>query len=198
VPPSDAELARQALAGSQAAYTALVGRYASAAVSVAARLVNDRAVAEELAQEAFVRAFARLRTYDPERRFSAWFFQVLHHVAVDHLRRRRLETVSLDALLADGYAGPSASHTSSSPEAEAERSALAAALGDALARIRPDYREAIILRYQQGLAVEEIADILEVPVGTVKTFLHRARKELAGMLSAAGWGPRARETTISS
>jgi RNA polymerase sigma-70 factor (ECF subfamily) len=186
---SDAELARQALAGSQAAYRALVARYAAPAVNTAARLVNDRALAEDIVQEAFVRAFARLRTYDPQRRFSAWFLQVLHNVAVDYLRRKRVETVSLDALQADGYPGPPADASASSPEAEMERGALAAALGDALSRIRSEYREAIILRYQQGLTVEEIADVLKAPEGTVKTYLHRARKELAAILSAAGWNP---------
>jgi RNA polymerase sigma-70 factor (ECF subfamily) len=58
-----------------------------------------------------------------------------------------------------------------------------------LSRIRPEYREAIVLRYQQGLTVVEIADVLQVAEGTVKTFLHRGRKELAAMLSAAGWNP---------
>ena len=71
MPTSDGELARQALAGSQEAYRTLVARYASAAVNMAARLVNDRALAEDLAQEAFVKAFARLKTYDTGRRFSA-------------------------------------------------------------------------------------------------------------------------------
>lgn len=184
--PSDAELVRQALAGSQAAYQALVTRYASAAIGVAARLVRDRALAEDLAQDAFVRAFARLKTFDPTRRFSSWFFQVLHNVAVDHLRRRRLETVSLEQLQSDGYPGPAAA-PSASPDAEAERQSLAAALSEALARIRPDYREAIVLKYQQGLAIEEIAGILQLPEGTVKTHLHRGRKELAAMLEAAGW-----------
>lgn len=189
MPTSDAELVRQALAGSQAAYRTLVARYASAAVNVAARLVNDRALAEDLAQDAFVRACARLETYDPERRFSAWFFQVLHNVAVDHLRRKRLETVSLDALQANGYPGPPTHDPASSPDTELERRALAAAMDDALRRIRSEYREAVVLRYQQGLTVEEIARVLQVPEGTVKTFLHRARKELAAILSAAGWKP---------
>lgn len=192
MPTSDAELARQALGGSQTAYGALVGRYASAAVNVAARLVNDRALAEELAQEAFVRAFSRLATYDPERRFSSWFFQILHNVSVDYLRRRRVETVSLDALLNSGYAGPADDDPASSPETEAERRALAAALADATGRLRHDFREAIVLKYQQGLSVNEIAEILGVPEGTVKTYLHRGRKELAAVLSAAGWGPHNR------
>jgi len=185
VTPSDAELVRQALAGSQPAYRTLVARYASAAITMAARLVHDHAVAEELAQDAFVRAFARLATYDPERRFSAWFFRVLHNVVVDYLRRRRVQSVSLDALRAEGYPDPPES--ASSPEDELERRALGAALGAALSRLRSDYREVIVLRYQQGLAVDEIAEVLQLPEGTVKTFLHRGRKELAAMLEAAGW-----------
>ena len=188
MPTSDAELARRALAGSQAAYSELVERYASAAVNVAVRLVNDRALAQELAQEAFVRAFARLGTFDQERRFSSWFFQILHNVSVDYLRRRRVETVSLDALLTAGHAGP-ADDLERSPESEAERGELAAALSDALGHLRDGFREAVVLKYQQGLSVDEIAAILGVPEGTVKTYLHRARKELAARLTAAGWGP---------
>ena len=186
--PSDAELARQALAGSQTAYRLLVTRYATAAVNLAARLVNDRSVAEDLAQEAFVRAFARLRAYDPQRRFSSWFFQVVRNVTVDYLRRKRVHTVSLDELRASGYAGPVSSEATS-PAAEAERHAVVFALERALGQIRGEYRDAIVLHYQQGLPLDEIAAILGVPVGTVKTYLHRGRKTLADILTAAGWGP---------
>ena len=188
MPTSDAELARRALAGSQAAYSELVERYASPAVNVAIRMVNDRALAEELAQEAFVRAFARLGTFDQERRFSSWFFQILHNVSVDYLRRRRVETVSLDALLTAGHAGP-ADDPGRSPESEAERAELTAVLTEALGQLRHDFREAVVLKYQQDLSVDEIAAILGIPEGTVKTYLHRARKELAQRLLAAGWGP---------
>jgi RNA polymerase sigma-70 factor (ECF subfamily) len=189
VPTSDGELARQALAGSQQAYRMLVTRYASAAVNMAARLVHDRALAEDLAQEAFVRAFARLKSYDPERRFSAWFFQVLRNIVIDHLRRRRIAAVSLDELRAGGYPEPPGDDLQSSPEADVERKELGRALTGALLRIRTEYREAIVLRYQQGLTVDEIAGVLQLPEGTVKTYLHRARKELATLLSAAGWRP---------
>ncbi len=185
---SDAELARQALAESQEGFRTLVSRYASAAVTVAARLVHDRALAEDLAQKAFVRAFARLKTYDPERRFSSWFFQVLRNVSIDYLRRKRVQTVSLDTLQEDGSSGPP-TEPAASPAAAAERSALASALTAALARLRPEYREPLVLKYQQGLGVDEIAEILGLPEGTVKTYLHRGRKELADILAAAGWKP---------
>ena len=189
MPTSDGELARQALAGSQQAYQTLVARYASAAVNMAARLVRDRTLAEDLAQDAFVRAFARLKTYDPERRFSAWFFQILRNIVIDHLRRRRVAAVSLDELQAGGYPEPPSEDPESSPEADAERKELGRALEAGLQRIRTEYREAIVLRYQQGLAVDEIAGVLNMPEGTVKTYLHRGRKELAAILSAAGWKP---------
>ena len=185
---SDAELVQQALAGSQDAFRALVSRYASAAVNVATRLVRDRALAEDLAQEAFVRAFARLGTYDQERRFSTWFFHVLHNVSVDYLRRKRHQTVSLDVLQTNGHLGP-ATPPSALPDAELERASLATALTAALDQIRPEYREAIVLKYQQGLGVDEIAEILDIPEGTVKTYLHRGRKEMAVLLTEAGWKP---------
>jgi len=189
VPTSDGELARQALAGSQQAYRTLVGRYASAAVNLATRLVRDRALAEDLAQDAFVRAFARLRTYDPERRFSAWFFQILRNIVIDHIRRKRVAAISLDELQAGGYPEPPSENPESSPEADVERKELGRALEEGLQRIRAEHREAIVLRYQQGLTVDEIAGILHLPEGTVKTYLHRGRKELAAILSAAGWKP---------
>src|SRR5881628_1234161 len=105
VPHSDAELAQQALAGSQAAYHALVTRYAAPAVNLATRMVRDRAIAEDLAQEAFARAFDRLSTYNQQARFASWFFQILHNVTVDYLRRKRIPSVSLDDLEAAGHPG---------------------------------------------------------------------------------------------
>ena len=98
MPLTDAELVQQALGGSQAAYHALVARYATPAVNLATRMVQDRALAEDLAQEAFVRAFERLATYDQKRRFASWFFQILHNLTIDHLRHKCPAIVSLDAL----------------------------------------------------------------------------------------------------
>jgi RNA polymerase sigma-70 factor (ECF subfamily) len=189
VQPSDAELAKETLAGSDAAYRALVARYATPAVNFAYRLVRDRSLAEDLAQEAFLRAFQRLGTYDPERKFSSWFFQVLRNITIDHLRVKRLDMSSLDQLTADGYEGAASDRGASSPEMQAEHGELARALDLALSSVRPEYREVVVLRYQEGLTHPEIAELLGVPVGTVKSYLHRARKELAAILSSRGWGP---------
>lgn len=182
VPPSDADLATQACAGSEAASRALVARYAAPAVNLVYRMVRDRGLAEDLAQEAFLRAFQRLHTYDPRRRFSAWFFQLLHNVAIDHLRVRRLDTSSLDQMAESGFEAVAESSAASSPEHVAARSEIAGAMAEALKRLRPEYREIVVLRYQEELTHAEIAEVTGLPVGTVKTNLHRARHELAALL----------------
>ncbi|MGE0592464.1 MAG: RNA polymerase sigma factor [Vicinamibacterales bacterium] len=182
---SDADLALQVRTGSQEASRLLVQRYAAAAVNLAGRLVHDRALAEDLAQEAFVRAFARLGQYDPARRFSSWFLQIVHHVVVDYIRRRRLETVPL----AEAFQAPGPPGAAASPLANLERVELSGELAQALAALRPEYRAAVVLRFQEGLGHAEIAEVLGVPVGTVKTYLHRGRREMADWLTARGWKP---------
>jgi RNA polymerase sigma-70 factor (ECF subfamily) len=184
---SDAELVRQALAGSQVACHDLVKRYATPAVNLATRLVRNRAVAEELAQEAFARAFERLSTYDQQLRFASWFFQILHNVTIDDLRRKRPSTVSLDEWEESGYPGIEAASTEATPDVLAEQAALARAVDAALYLIRPEYREVVVLRYREDLSVQEVAKVMGLPDGTVKTYLFRARKELGAILSARGW-----------
>jgi RNA polymerase sigma factor (sigma-70 family) len=187
VTPTDAQLVQQALSGSQAAYRDLVSRYANPAVNLACRMVQNRAVAEELAQEAFARAFERLSTYDQQRRFVSWFFQILHNVTVDYLRQKRPVTISLDALAEAGHPLLDLPSTGASPDLRIEQSEMADSLDSALARIRPEYREAVVLRYREDLSTQEVADAMGVPVGTAKTYLNRARKELAAILAAEGW-----------
>jgi len=182
VEPSDADLALKVLAGSESASRALVGRYASPAVNFAFRMVGDRGLAEDLAQEAFLRVFQRLDSYDPQRRFASWFFQVLRNVAIDYLRAHRLDTTSLDELSEAGFQPAAEYSASCSPEGMAVRGEVKNAMAAALARIRPEYREVVVLRYQEGLTHPEIAEVLGVPVGTVKTNLHRARKALSALL----------------
>ncbi len=96
--------------------------------------------------------------------------------------------MSLDGLTEAGHPG-FAGDPSATPEREAERAALGRALGQAMEGIRPEYRSAVVLPYQEGLSHPEIAEVMGVPVGTVKTHLHRARKELAEAMTRLGWGP---------
>jgi RNA polymerase sigma-70 factor (ECF subfamily) len=192
VSAADEQLVQEALEGSQRAYRELVRRFERPVYNLVARMVRDRTLAEDLAQDAFVKAFARLDSYQPSQgKFSNWLFKIAHNTAIDHLRRSELDTVPLDAgdpEKADFHAILS-NPDAPTPLDRAERSDLAGALTAAVERLRPEYREVIVLRHQEGMAYEEISEIAGLPLGTVKTYIHRARKELAALLTDAGWGP---------
>jgi RNA polymerase sigma-70 factor (ECF subfamily) len=181
----DAAIVGEALAGSQAAYRELVRRYQGPVLNLVAHMVRDRSEAEDLTQEVFVKAFARLGTYDTTRRFASWVFKIAHNHTIDHLRRVRPDTLSLDA----GEHAELPAAAIASPQELVERAEMADDLDRAVQRLRVEYREVILLRYQEDLPQDEIADVLGVPEGTVKTYLHRARKELAAAMMAKGWKP---------
>ncbi len=192
----DAALVRRALEGSQQGYAELVRRYEGPVYSLILRMVRDAALAEDLAQEAFLKAFSALDRFDAKRKLSSWLFKIAHNTTLDHLRRRRPSTVPIGGN-DEGEAGLEAVLVDSSvesPLAAAERGDLGRDLDLALARIRVDYRELLVLRYQEGLSYNEIAEITRLPLGTVKTHLHRGRKEMATVLAEMGYGQGSTET----
>lgn len=191
----DNQVVVAAVGGSADACEELVRRYERPVFGLVARMVRDEAQAEDLTQDTFLKMFRALGRYDTALRFSSWLFRIAHNTAIDFLRQRRLLVVSPtedddgdehDPLQA--LPDPAAI----SPEHSALRSELARAVDRALDRVRPDYRAVLVLRYQEGLEYQEIAEILDAPLGTVKTFLHRARRDLARELATAGWGPETR------
>lgn len=191
---SDTEVVAEALEGSEDAYHELVRRYERPVFSLVVRMVRDRPTAEDLTQEAFVKAFSNLESYDPGRKLSSWLFKIAHNATIDHLRRRRVDTVPLEASPDEGDEGTGldrvlADPSHRGPEVAAGRTELAAALEEAVAELRPEYREIVLLRFAEGLSYQEIAEVAELPLGTVKTHIHRARKELAQALAERGWGP---------
>jgi len=190
VTPTDASLVAQALAGSEDACRVLVERHSRPVLTLIARIVRDQGVAEELAQDAFVKAFAALRSFDPSYKFSNWMLRIAHNVAIDHLRKARPTLVSIDAddsgrdladVVADGRE-PSAFERALRQDF---REDLEAALG----RLRPEFRRLVVMRYIEDLSYDDIADIVGLPLGTVKSHLHRARAALGRLLIEAGWGP---------
>ena len=174
--------------GQEAAYRELVRRYERPVFSLVYRMVRDRELAEDLAQETFVKALNAIESYRPEFKFSSWIFKIANNAAIDHLRRRELDTLSLD--------GSPHAETPEAIEAtalqigdrqetaleEVEARELGGEIETAIARLRPEYRSCILLRHVDGRAYEEIAEILGLPLGTVKTYIHRARNELRLML----------------
>lgn len=189
---TDPELAASALAGSEDAFRELVRRFERPVYSLIVRMVQDPALAEDLAQEVFVKAYRRLDTYDPERKLSSWLFKIAHNTTIDHLRRGRVETVALEVEKDDERGGLSSvlpDESVESPSAQAERKDLARALEKAIATLRPEYREAVVMFYAGGASYQEICEVTGLPMGTVKTNLHRARKQLAEQMIAMGWKP---------
>jgi RNA polymerase sigma-70 factor (ECF subfamily) len=186
----DAQLVERVVAGDGDAFRLLVERYQRQIHGLIARMVRDPVLAEDLAQETLIKAYRAIATFDRKRRLSSWLFKIAHNTAIDHLRKNRPRTVPLESPEEDRVDPLAllAEPEHRSPEARARGRDLAEALQDALMDLRPDYREAVLLRFQQGLPYEEIADILELPLGTVKTHLHRARRQMAKTLREAGWG----------
>jgi len=148
------------------------------------RMVRDRALAEDLAQETFVKVLNGIKSYRPEFKFSSWIFKIANNAAIDHLRRKSIDTLSLDG--APNAETPEQMRATSlqlgdraeSPLAEVENRELGTAIERAIARLRPEYRSCILLRHVEGYSYEEIAETLDLPLGTVKTYIHRARNEL--------------------
>ena len=191
---SDAELVAEALRGRQEAFRELVVRFERPVYSLVVRMVQDPATAEDLAQEVFIKAFRRLDTYDPQRKLASWLFKIAHNTTIDHLRRNAPDTVPLEADRSEeegrgGLAAILADESLEDPSAAAERKDMARSLERAIARLRPEYREVVVLFYLEGASYQEICEAVGLPLGTVKTNLHRARKELAQEMAALGWGP---------
>ncbi len=186
---TDKELAALAAAGNEGAFAELLGRYERPIFSLIYRMVRDRALAEDLAQEAFIRAFNAISSYDPRYKFSSWIFKIANNHTIDHLRRRKLDTVSIDGSPHARTAQEEeqtrlvVASTDENPQEYVEHRELGDQIEQAIGKLRPEYRTAVLLRHVEGYAYEEISKIMDLPLGTVKTYLHRARSELKGMLT---------------
>jgi RNA polymerase sigma-70 factor, ECF subfamily len=186
---TDQEIVVLARAGEEAAYRELIRRYERPLFSLLFRMVRDRELAEDLAQETFVKALNAIESYRPEFKFSSWIFKIANNAAIDHLRRRELDTLSLEG--SPQAETPEAIEATAlqiggrqeSPLAEVEARELGSQIEAAIAQLRPEYRSCILLRHVEGRAYEEIAEILNLPLGTVKTYIHRARNELRQALA---------------
>jgi RNA polymerase sigma-70 factor (ECF subfamily) len=185
----DRELATHAARGLEPAFRELLTRYERPVFSLIYRMVRDRTLAEDLSQEAFIRAFNAIGTYKTSYKFSNWLLKIANNHTIDHLRKRRLETVSIDgsphARTADEVTQSQVvvASTDETPAEYVEHRELGSQIEQAIAGLREEYRTVIVLRHVEGYAYDEIADIMDLPLGTVKTYLHRARGELRKSLS---------------
>ncbi len=186
----DQELVSRVLAGEESLFSALVRRYQTRVVAHVARMVGSREDALDLAQEIFLKVFQALDRYNPEFKFSTWLFRIAGNAAIDHLRKRRPRTVPLEIADPESRTGVSAiEHESAGldPYGELRNVERGEAISKAIAELPLEFRELITLRHFGGLSYEEIARLKNMPLGTVKNKLFRARvvlkERLAGELS---------------
>jgi RNA polymerase sigma-70 factor (ECF subfamily) len=173
----DADLVRRTTRGELTAFDALVDRHRPVVVRVAAGIVGSDD-AEDVSQDAFLRAFHRLERFRGEAPFRSWLLRITHNAALDHLARRRPEPVDPQTFDAA---------QSSAARAPAERLELRERIERLERKLRglsAQHRAVLVLRDAEGLSYEEIADVTATPLGTVKGRLHRARREFVEMLRA--------------
>jgi RNA polymerase sigma-70 factor (ECF subfamily) len=171
---ADLDLITAARRGDRQAFGELVCRYRQGVVGVIYRMLGDPLLADDVAQDAFLRAWQRLETYKPQYSFRNWLFSIATHLALDMLRRER-ETVDVDeAPLRSPEAGP---------EAEMETQERVDAVRSAVLALSPAARAVLVLREYESLSYQEIADMLHIPLGTVMSRLNYARSQLRQSLA---------------
>jgi RNA polymerase sigma factor (sigma-70 family) len=182
----DYKLVKRALEdGDQKAYAELMGRYRDSVYYMLLKMVNNKDDAEDLTVEAFGKAFKRLSQYTPNFAFSTWLFRIATNNCIDFIRRKRKNTFSLDRPIEDDEGGEMVVDIRSDtmdPEEHIMKKQKIMMLHDLVDKLKPRYRTLIEMRYFQELSYEEIAAELDLPLGTVKAQLFRAREFLYNVL----------------
>ena len=182
----DLELVDKARNGDQQAYGQLLGKYRDAIYYMLLKMVNNPIDAEDLTIEAFGKAFKKLDQYTPNFAFSTWLFKIASNNCIDYIRKKRGTTISLDQSVdGDDSLSPSALIQSDTPDPEVsminkQRIRL---MHDVVSKLKPRYKSLIELRYFKEYSYEEISVHLDLPIGTVKAQLFRARELLLNILN---------------
>ena len=192
----DRAVVEAVLRGQQHRFADLVGRYQSQIINYTCRMLGNYEDAVDLSQDVFLKAYSALGSYRPQYPFAAWLFRIARNAAIDEIRKRRLHTVSLDAPVEfdDGSAGREVESEGRDPQDSYLGLEFADRISGAINELPEKYREPIVLRHAAELSYEEIAEALELPLGTVKTRIFRARdalrKSLGDMFDEQSTDPR--------
>lgn len=183
---NETKLIAEALSGSQKAYRVLTDRHKIAVYHIIFKIVKNKDTANDLTQETFMKAFASLASYRSEYRFSTWLYKIAANCSIDFLRKKRINALSLDQSIEtkDGSVAIEVPDHSYNPEQELERKQQAFSIDEAIATLPEKYREVIVYRHKDDKSYEEIAEMLDIPVGTVKARIFRARELLKKKLKS--------------
>jgi RNA polymerase sigma-70 factor (ECF subfamily) len=174
--------------GDPKAYNELMKLYRDPIYFMLYEKVGDQELAKDLTIEALGKAFKKLHLYTPEYAFSTWLYTVARNNCIDYLRKHKLPTISIDKMMLDEDGKRNTFDLISkglNPEEKMEKKQRIAILRQIVEKLRPKYRDLVKLRYFKELSYEEIAETLQVPLGTVKAQLHRSREQLFKIMSGA-------------
>jgi RNA polymerase sigma-70 factor (ECF subfamily) len=181
----------QARQGDKAAFGKLIEAYQTPVYNLAYRMLNNSGEAEEAAQEAFIRAYTRLDSYNPAHKFSTWMLSITSNYCIDLIRKRRALLLSIDEPLP---AHPALqSEKSKGPESQMVMNEQQEMVQGLLQELPEDYREAVVLRYWYEMSYDEIAEVMNTTVSAIKSRLFRARRLLAEVGMAQGIQPAVEE-----
>ncbi|MGB5946608.1 RNA polymerase sigma factor SigW [Paenisporosarcina sp.] len=176
---------KEVLKGDQNAFAEIVELFQDKLYRICYRMLGNQHEAEDIAQEAFVRAFINIHTFDTNRKFSTWLYRIGTNLCIDRIRKKKPDYY-LDAEVA-GTEGLNMYSQIASKEELPEQEVLKMEMQDRvqyeISRLPDKYRAVIILKYMEDLPLQEISEILEMPLGTVKTRIHRGREALRKQLS---------------
>ena len=182
----DYKLIRKALdKGDQKAYAELLGRYRDSVYFMLLKMVNNKDDADDLTIEAFGKAFKRLDQYTPTYAFSTWLFKIASNNCIDFIRRKKMITFSIDKSIVNAEGGQMKIDIKAdgrNPEEDLVQKQKVKLMHDVVDMLKPRYRVLVELRYFEELSYEEISVKLELPIGTVKAQLFRAREFLANIM----------------
>ncbi len=180
MPHEDGKIIAEALAGDQKAYAFLVEKHRKAIFHIINRIVRNDEIARDLVQETFMKAFSSLASYRSEYRFSTWLYKIAANSSIDHLRKKRIQALSLDRPIetSDGTMEIEVPDYSFHPERELVKKQQRVSIEEAIQSLPDKYREVIIYRHKDDKSYDEIAELLDIPVGTVKARIFRARELL--------------------
>lgn len=182
----DYKLIRLALDNSdQKAYAELMGRYRDSVYFMLLKMINNKDDADDLTIEAFGKAFKRLSQYTPTYAFSTWLFKIASNNCIDFIRRKKMNTFSIDKTIENDEGGEMSMNIKAdglNPEEHMVKKQKVKLMREIVEKLKPRYRVLVELRYFDELSYEEISDKLELPLGTVKAQLFRAREFLANIM----------------
>jgi RNA polymerase sigma-70 factor (ECF subfamily) len=179
-------LIKKAIEGDERAYKRLLENYRGAIFNLLYKMVRNREETEDLVQEAFIKAFNALSTFNEEYAFSTWLYKIAVNNCIDHIRKKKLKTYSIDKPVPskDGELGREFPDTSMSPDREILSEEKSNIIENAIEDLPENYKTVIVMRHKEERSYEEIAEILNIPLGTVKARIFRAREMLKKKLKS--------------